>query len=293
MRMRPAPIYQDPTKYNVSRIPCYVLQNLISHAPLHHHDYAELSLVVFGEGTETINGRSHSMRRGVMTFLLPHQYHEIRTESMKKVHLFCCMFDMSILLSSPIEMMLMNDLLKIGQTPPYYCELDEPTTLRMELIMTSIKQEFEHGGYVREIMMKSKLLEALAVMMRVKKSVNPEIPLANTSHKPKPWNVIQYVHENYNEPLKLNDLAVMLHKSPSSISKWFKQQTGQTFTEYIHVLRVNRAESLLISTGMSITDIALEVGFQSFRTFARAFKQLKKMSPKSYREKHGNDQLAC
>src|SRR5690606_36210073 len=95
--------------------------------------------------------------------------------------------------------------------------------------------------------------------------------------------MIQFVHENYNEPLQLNDLADRAQRSPSSVSKWFKQSTGRTFTEYIHYLRVSRAESLLLSTEMSITDIAMEVGFQSIRTFTRAFKLLKGTSPKKYR----------
>lgn len=59
-----------------------------------------------------------------------------------------------------------------------------------------------------------------------------------------------------------------------------------TFTEYLHTLRVGRAASLLAATSMSITDIAIDVGFDHTRTFTRAFKDVKGTTPKQFRAVH-------
>src|SRR5690606_14622895 len=105
------PLYQGPREtHNVSRIPFYILHDWVRRNLLHHHDYAELLFVVGGEGAETINGQKHVMKRGTVSLLLPHHFHEISGDPVQKVCVYCCMFDLSLLLPSPMERALLEDL---------------------------------------------------------------------------------------------------------------------------------------------------------------------------------------
>jgi AraC-like DNA-binding protein/ligand-binding sensor protein len=64
----------------------------------------------------------------------------------------------------------------------------------------------------------------------------------------------------------------------------FKNQTGQTLTDYLTRVRINKAKELLKETSLSISEITFEVGYQNFSSFYRAFKKLEKISPSEFRK---------
>jgi transcriptional regulator GlxA family with amidase domain len=68
------------------------------------------------------------------------------------------------------------------------------------------------------------------------------------------------------------------------ISRLFKDHVGQSFLTYLHGLRIKSAASLLISTEMPIADISTEVGFESYRTFLRVFREIRGQTPSDYRD---------
>lgn len=67
----------------------------------------------------------------------------------------------------------------------------------------------------------------------------------------------------------------MVNLSPNHFCKVFKKITGKTLIEYLHLLRINEAEKMLVDTDASITEIAGNVGFSSITYFGRVFKKLK------------------
>jgi transcriptional regulator GlxA family with amidase domain len=75
----------------------------------------------------------------------------------------------------------------------------------------------------------------------------------------------------------------MYHKSSPYLSRIFKNHMGQSFQDYLNALRVNRACTLLVTSDITITDVAIESGFEHFRTFSRVFKEVKGLTPKEYR----------
>jgi AraC-like DNA-binding protein len=98
---------------------------------------------------------------------------------------------------------------------------------------------------------------------------------------------------SYQEPLMLSDLANVFAMSMSRISECIKETTGQTFVQYLNDLRIRHACSLLISTEMSVSEIAYEVGYGSYKTFSRLFRDQKGVVPTIYRKmKIASDQLA-
>jgi len=101
---------------------------------------------------------------------------------------------------------------------------------------------------------------------------------------PSVWPIIHYIHRNYQEELTLTDLANLFTMSISRISEVIKQTTGQTFVHFLHDLRLRHACSLLVSTDMSVMEIAHEVGYGSYKTFARIFRESKGIAPKDYRK---------
>jgi AraC-like DNA-binding protein len=74
--------------------------------------------------------------------------------------------------------------------------------------------------------------------------------------------------------------------SESAFSKKFKAETGTNFSEYLIMLRISKAEKLLVSSNFSVTKISGMCGFQSSSYFTLMFKKYKGITPKKYRMKY-------
>jgi AraC-like DNA-binding protein len=284
------PMYQDAlthSLYGKCKLPIFVMdKHMQFNYPLHYHNFAELSLVVSGSGTETVNGVPHRFRRGTVTFLLPHHIHEIRLDR-PNVHKFNCMFDIHILFLNPADRELANSLLKTGNELPSHYDLNEEQTIYMAGLFETMKREYENHHFAKESVLHSKLLEAFVFLVRLFRSSGDGVSVPDMRESKS--NVIQllhYLHLHYQEEITLTMLAQKFKWNASYISRIFKQEVGHTFTDYLHALRVGRAASLLATTAMSVVDIAVEVGFDHARTLTRVFKEFHGVTPTEYRNLH-------
>lgn len=96
-------------------------------------------------------------------------------------------------------------------------------------------------------------------------------------------DVIQYINENYELNLNIEELARMFDISSRYIRKCFVQETGTSCQHYINSLRIGKAKELLWFTSYTVTEIAMRTGFNSSQYFCRIFQQYTEMSPLEYR----------
>ncbi len=94
---------------------------------------------------------------------------------------------------------------------------------------------------------------------------------------------MEYIEQNYRYDISREGLAASLGINPDFLGKSFLSFTGKKIGDYINELRIREAESLLGSTDRSIIEIAFSVGFESLRTFNRAFKKIHEISPQQFR----------
>lgn len=95
--------------------------------------------------------------------------------------------------------------------------------------------------------------------------------------------VLDYIHEYLDRDIKLADLAALLGMSQYHFSHRFKQAIGISPYQYLLQQRIERAKQLLKQTKLSITEIALECGFNSHSHLSKQFRQLAGMTPTAYR----------
>ncbi|MDF2959323.1 MAG: AraC family transcriptional regulator [Paenibacillus sp.] len=94
-----------------------------------------------------------------------------------------------------------------------------------------------------------------------------------------------YIHEKYrNDQLNLDEVAERFHLSSSYLSRFFKEQTGFTFTDYVIHLRIEEVKQQLIQSDKPIKEIILNAGYNNVSSFSRRFKQLEGITPGQYRE---------
>ncbi|WP_273130261.1 response regulator [Bacillus weihaiensis] len=92
-----------------------------------------------------------------------------------------------------------------------------------------------------------------------------------------------YIQKHYKESLSLEEVAAYVDLTPTYFTKLFKEETRQTFIEYVTEARIEKAKHLLLQTKDSLKEIAFEVGYKDPNYFSRVFKKMVNMSPKQYR----------
>ena len=94
--------------------------------------------------------------------------------------------------------------------------------------------------------------------------------------------VINYIHLHLDEDLTLSYLAKLFDKNASSLSSAFSNEVGMSITNYVHHARIKEAILYFNTTKMSISEVAIAVGFQDFAYFSRLFHKQIGCSPRDY-----------
>lgn len=100
--------------------------------------------------------------------------------------------------------------------------------------------------------------------------------------------VKSYINTHFDEDLSLQDMADAIRVSPYHLAHVFKDETGYSPKQYLLRRRMGEAQTLLISTRRSVTDIALAVGFNDPSHFNSMFSKYIGMSPSRYRASYIN-----
>lgn len=93
-----------------------------------------------------------------------------------------------------------------------------------------------------------------------------------------------YIRAHYTEELSLEKAADHVHLNAYYFSKIFKQQTGETFIDYLTSLRIGRAKELMVQGGYSQKEICYLVGYNDPNYFSRVFKKVTGLTPTEYRD---------
>lgn len=101
---------------------------------------------------------------------------------------------------------------------------------------------------------------------------------------------IAFVERNLNQPIYLDDIATEAHLSKFHFHRIFKGLTGETASEYLIRLRIEKAALLLATSNYAVSDIAFTCGFNSIEHFSRTFSKSFGISPTDYRERKNENQ---
>jgi AraC-like DNA-binding protein len=101
--------------------------------------------------------------------------------------------------------------------------------------------------------------------------------------------IFNHLQERYQERITLARLAKIACMSESYLCRFFKNTTSYTLKEYLQRIRIDRAKELLIAGKFPITQVGLEVGFESHSYFDRIFRRLNGVSPREFCDRFANN----
>lgn len=108
-------------------------------------------------------------------------------------------------------------------------------------------------------------------------------------------NIIEYLNDNINKEITINELSLLFHFDKTYIMKRFKKELGFSIHEYINTIRIYNSLSYFKDDNY-ILSIALNNGFNSLEYFSETFKKIIGVSPTIYKNYLGhlnisNDEL--
>jgi AraC-like DNA-binding protein len=95
--------------------------------------------------------------------------------------------------------------------------------------------------------------------------------------------IFEYLHQHYDERVRVNDAARLCAVSPCCFMNLFKEATGLSFVGYLNQYRVAKAKDLLSQTSKPISAIGIETGFCTQSYFGLIFRKITGMTPLDYR----------
>ena len=247
-----------------------------------HHWHEELEFIYVEEGRLEIylNGEVFYANQGEIYFLNSKDLHQISISSKYSLH-HAIVFKYEILsflwhdhTNSPDlkSAKFTFDINKTAVAAPIIVELKEAVQAYHE----------KDKGY--KIVIRAALLKIIGLLIK-----NNLLTIQEDDHQKDTRvllakKIMTYIHENYQNKITIHDLANTVSMSKSYFCKFFKQMFGTTAVEYINRYRVEKACDFIKSNNESISNIALDVGFDNFSYFTKKFKDIKKITPSQYRE---------
>ncbi|MEI5989869.1 hypothetical protein A5881_001362 [Enterococcus termitis] len=158
---------------------------------------------------------------------------------------------------------------------------------RIQTLLNQIFREYQVNDLSTNLLVKSWTLALLSLLTK-----NYSIPLTtkktikSLKHLERLKQVNEYVQKNYNQSLKLEQVAEVFNYDPAYFSRFFKKYMGIPFSEYVNTVRLEKAYYQLRDTDMTVLDIAMANGFFSVKSFYNVFKKNYTLSPQQYRQKY-------
>lgn len=97
-------------------------------------------------------------------------------------------------------------------------------------------------------------------------------------------DIFNFVRQHFKRQITLDEVAEKSNLTPPSFARYFKKNTGKTFTQFVNEYRLVHASKLLAEQPSSITDICYDSGFNNFSHFNKLFKEYTGKSPSEYRK---------
>lgn len=249
-----------------------------------------LFYILGGEGKIFINGSYFLLNKHTLFYCCGGLDYTI--EALKPMQLYSINFDLSQNHSKQITPFPPQDYAKSGINAPVesfiiknswflnsFLILENGISFK-NTIMEIIKEYSSQKNYFRES--SSSTLKKLLT----------ELHRTNISTPDSSYDTIKkitdYIELNFKNEIKNSELALIAGMHEYYLNRIFVKHVGISMHKYILKLRINESKYLLLNTYMPVSDIALQVGFNSYTHFVTYFKKETSMSPLKYRNNFKN-----
>ncbi|MGI6265100.1 MAG: helix-turn-helix domain-containing protein [Acutalibacteraceae bacterium] len=251
----------------------------------HTHHTLELSRIQSGRGEYRVGKAVYPVGPGDMVLFNNMESHGMWNTGDEILVNVALEFEPRFIWSDPIlseDQALLAMFFDRSRNFSHKLDRDNPLFADVSRQFDMIREEFDRRLPAHPAVIKARLVGLLSDLLRHFDLVRPAGERSASPH-PDMEQVLNYVSEHFAEPLSLDDLAAIMHVTPSYFCRLFRAANGLSPKEYIVKMRVIEATQRLKYSDADVLDIAQACGFNSLSNFYSAFKRITGKSPAQYR----------
>lgn len=304
--MQPAP---PPALLQENKIPLFRIDNEAVHLydhmayffkdqyPLymHRHEFYEMNIVADGTGRHYIENNSYPISKGDV-FILPPNIRHGYWQTSEHMNIFRLLIEKSLLQRNQSVLQqfpgyktlfqIEPQLRANTQLPQLFLHLSdrefEQFLVKMKELVSLAEQHKSVPATLFDIHVVSLICDLSFLIYKR----NEALILNNAPNNDyyKMQVSLEYIDNNYSQPLTVQELAQNLFISKSTYMRYFKKLFNTTPMKYITAVRIEKAAALLINTDDSIAKIAQDCGFFDSSHFSNCFDKVFGVTPSQYRK---------
>lgn len=274
------------------------LHNRPFQQPLHTHDYMQIAYVLSGVCRHRLYGKTLTAGRGDLFIISPGVAHSLNTVEGQEYELVLLDYMPSVVDG---HLQPYADTLQRLHVPCTEGDAVRPEWLQpwlhvgadkrplVEQLLQDIQDEFDNREEGFEFSLTINLVKLLIIIDReYRKMAGSTAGKSPNAFRHPIQEAIRYINDNYSQDIPLERGAQAAKMAPAYFSHLFKKETGQTFIDYLHEVRIERAMELMRSEDGTVTQICFRVGFRHLSHFIRTFKKRTGLTPSDYKKTFAN-----
>ena len=249
--------------------------------PVHWHDEFEIIYVRSGFLTVSISGESYIGKTGEAFVVSPGNLHLMGSQT-GTVDYYTFLFPLKYISFRTDDMLDEKLLEPLNSGHLMICPRVKDTAKELceQLIkIYEAKKDESESKITTQVGTKIILLQFILEMWKKGFVIENDTSGRNIVEK----EMVSYIQQNFTGKISLKEFGEQFHLSEKYISRYFKEHFHITLSQYITYLRLENAKQLLQDTDLSVTETAMQSGYQNVSYFIRSFKKTYGISPLKYR----------
>lgn len=250
--------------------------------PCHWHDETEIVLMKHGQVELLLDGNKHVLSAGDIAFINSqqlHQYSSITSTALYYAYVFpldALRFQRDdVTMSSLITPLCSHELGFPAILSPESPCFQEVSSLIQKIIFSSEKKEEYY-----QLCTKAYLYEIICLLAR--NGLLRQYP-STFRQSDMCRQILLYIQKHYSRRITVADISKELGMSPNYFSAYFSRHFEKSFIDFLIHYRIEKASEILCSSDISVTQAAMQTGFENISYFIKKFKEITGHTPAQYR----------
>ena len=252
----------------------------------HWHYYAELLYVNEGNVFLECNEKTAVLQTGDFAFLHAQTIHNVVPDASAPFRYGVIKFDLSRLTGSrnfTPNLRAVAEQARRSDEASYLFPADTIDGPLFSRVFDTCIRELSDRRYGSDLMVYASLCELMVCLARIWQAQGILVGAGRATGSEGIDSIVEFIDEHSADPILVEDLARRCGMSYSNFALKFKQMYGRSCKEYIELVRVSKAENLLLFTDADLTGISMETGFADCSHLIKVFKKWKGITPKQYK----------
>ena len=237
-----------------------------------HKKLVEILLLYGGAGIYIIDGERYTAKAGDLILYNSGSVHDEFGGSGNELCTYCIALSNLKISSLPVNKILPEEYSPILPSGEYF---DEILSIFKAIERESYRPNGAETANFLTMALVTKVFSMLKTQGLPRREKNPSLSS----------RARDFIDEHFTENITLEDIAEAVSTGVYKLSKTFKTEIGIPPMKYVILRRMGEAQNLLINTDLTVTRIALSVGYNNSNYFQNVFKEFMNMTPKEYRKR--------